>query len=136
MLVIAACSKKKPVESQTCTGPEMELATLPLADTYKPARFAEAIIKGDCLQMMILESSACDGKTWKLKVITSGSAITGSTVRMRIFIENKENCHAAISKGFYFDLKKICQPGIRKKYGLKECNRNWSTAGKLLPDLL
>ena len=63
VLVIAACSKKKPVESQTCTGPEMELATLPLADTYKPARFAEAIIKGDCLQMMILESSACDGKT-------------------------------------------------------------------------
>lgn len=115
MLVIAACSKKNHVESQTCTGPEMQLATLPLADSYKPARFSEATIKGDCLQMMVLESSACDGNTWKLKVITSGSDITGSTVRMRIFIENKENCQAAISKEFYVDLKKFRQPGISKR---------------------
>ncbi len=65
-------------------------------------------IDGDCLNIKFA-ASGCDGNTWFVKLIDSGSIAESHPCQrtLRLSLENKENCMAVISKEISFDIKDL-----------------------------
>ena len=103
------CSK--PVDnphSSQCDG-----NTIVSEDLYKSApkdhlTISKAEIVNNCLKITF-SSSGCNGDSWVVKLIDSGSVAESFPVqrRLRLSLKNEEDCDAYITKSISFDLTPI-----------------------------
>ncbi len=73
-----------------------------------PFSIVDITIDGDCLNIKFA-ASGCDGNTWFVKLIDSGSVAESYPCQriLRLSLDNKEDCMAVISKEMSFDIKDL-----------------------------
>ncbi len=69
-------------------------------------------VSGDCLEVSI-GASGCDGETWILELIDSGSILESNPPQrnLRLVLSNNEACLAFITRVFSFDLQDLQAEG-------------------------
>lgn len=80
-----------------------------------------ARIDQDCLEVEIL-SSGCDGSTWQIELIDSGTVVDSDRVQrfLRISLVKEEDCQAMVTGTTSFDLSPLRREGKTISFQLEK----------------
>ena len=106
--IFTACDEENEVELLTCEQQTIISATEFQTATSDAVSIDSLDITGNCLSITF-SSGGCDGETWQLKLIDSGSVAESLPPQrsLKLALENEEFCLAYITKTITFDIHEL-----------------------------
>jgi len=106
--IFTACDEEIEVELLTCEQQTIIDASQYQTATSDAASIDSLEITGNCLSITF-SSGGCDGETWQVKLIDSGSVAESLPPQrsLKLTLENEEVCLAQITKTISFDVHEL-----------------------------